>query len=165
MIHRKKVLYEEDLHELFYRFPYFLVDKPDSIINTIHEYKLNSDSIPDIYIETINENHYFEIKLGALKEIDLYQAIRYLNFLEIRSTKRKSEVHKENFVYLVGLKISRNLENKAIKKGIHVKIIGREIPESIIICKDCRRAYDFKRKVCNFCDSVKQLEIINLKYI
>ena len=62
MIRKKKIMYEEDLHEIFYKFPYLIINEPESIIKTIHEYELNSNSIPDIYIETNSEKFYCEIK-------------------------------------------------------------------------------------------------------
>jgi hypothetical protein len=157
-------MYEEDLHEIFYRFPYLLIDKPVSIINTIHEYKLDSDSIPDIYIETLYEKYYCEIKLGALKEIDLYQAIRYLNTIKAQIEISKNKDHKNFLVLLIGMNISGHLEYDAKKKSILVKIVGRNLPESIKICKICRKAYDSKEIRCNFCNSEDFLEVITLKY-
>jgi len=164
MIKRKKVIYEEDLHDIFYRFPYLIIDKPVSIINTIHEYKLDSNSIPDIYIETLYEKYYCEVKLRYLKEIDLYQAIRYLNTIKTHIEISKIKNHKKSLVLLIGMNISSNLENDAKKKSILVKIIGRNIPESIKICKYCRKAYDSKEICCNFCNSEEYLEVITLKY-
>ncbi len=164
MIKHKKVMFEEDLHKIFYRFPYLLIDKPVSIINTIHEYKLDSNSIPDIYIETLNEKYYCEIKLGHLREPDLYQAIRYLNTVKAHIEISKVKDHKKILILLIGMKISSHLEFDAEKKKILVKIVGRNIPESIKICKTCRRAYDSKENYCNFCNSEEYLEVITLKY-
>ena len=164
MIQRKKVMYEEDLHNIFYRFPYLLIDKPVSIINIIHEYKLDSNSIPDIYIETLHEKYYCEIKLGVLKEIDLYQAIRYLNTVKALSEINKIKDQKKSLVLLIGMNISSHLEHDAEKKSILVKIVGRNIPGSINICKKCRKAYDSKEFCCNFCNSEDYLEVITLKY-
>ena len=164
MIRQKKIMYEEDLHEIFFRYPYLIIDEPASIINTIHEYKLDSSSIPDIYIETKNEKYYCEVKLGKLKEKDLYQAIRYFNTINGNIEKNKIKDDKEFSVILIGMNISNQLENKAEKKNIHVKIIGRNILESIKICKTCRKAYDSKELKCIFCKSEEVLEIITLKY-
>ena len=161
MIRKKKVMYEEDLHEIFYRCPYLIINNPDSIIKTIHEYQLDSNSIPDIYIETVTERYFCEVKITKLKEKDLYQAIRYLN--TIQSFKGKQ--NEKNFsVILIGMNISNQLKEKARKKNIKTMIIGNEIPDSIKICKNCRKAYDYKNTNCLFCESKELLEIINLKY-
>ena len=116
MIRQKKIMYEEDLHEIFFRYPYLIINEPASIINTIHEYKLDSSSIPDIYIETKNEKYYCEVKLGKLKEKDLYQAIRYFNTINGNIEKNKIKDDKEFSVILIGMNISNQLENKAEKK-------------------------------------------------
>ncbi len=165
MIRRKKVMFEEDLHEIFYRFPYLIVNKTASIINTIHEYRLDSASIPDIYIETLFKKYYCEVKLGNLKEIDLYQAIRYSNTIKTQIDNHEiQEDSKKSIIILIGINISSNLEDMAKKKDISVKIIGRNIPESITICKNCRKAYDSKVFCCSFCNSNEILEVITLKY-
>ena len=161
MIRKKKVMYEEDLHEIFFKFPYLIIIDPNSIINTIHEYKLDSNSIPDIYIETDNKKFYCEVKLGKLKEKDLYQAIRYLNTIV---DNIKLNENKEICVILIGMNISNKLKNKAEKQNIKIKIIGKEIPGTIKICKKCRKAYNSKHLKCLFCNSKDILEIVNLKY-
>lgn len=161
MIRRKKVMYEEDLHEIFYRYPYLIVNKPNSIIETIHEYELDSDSIPDIYIETEAKRYYCEIKIGKLKEKDLYQAIRYLNTLQNFNEKQKNN---NISVILVGKDISNQLKEKAKRRGIKIMIIGKDIPETIKICKKCRKAFDSKNSKCLHCNSKEILEIITLKY-
>ena len=161
MIRKKKVMYEEDLHEIFFKFPYLIINDPNSIINTIHEYKLDSNSIPDIYIETDNKEFYCEVKLGKLKEKDLYQAIRYLNTVVDNIELNEN---KEICVILIGMNITKKLKNKAEKQNIKVKIIGKEIPGTIKICKKCRKAYNSKHVKCLFCDSKDILEIVNLKY-
>ena len=161
MIPRKRIMFEEDLHEIFYKFPYLITNESNSIINTIHEYKLNSDSIPDIYIEEINKKTYCEIKITKLNEKDLYQAMRYLNALNIN----RNEIQNEGLsVVLIGMKVSNQLKKKASEKGIEIKIIGESIPEVIKICKYCRKAYDFKYLTCNFCNSDELFEIVTLKY-
>ena len=161
MTRRKKVMYEEDLHKIFYRNPYLIVNNPDSIIKTIHEYQLDTNSIPDIYIETVTERYFCEVKITKLKEKDLYQAIRYLN--TIQSFKGKQ--NEKNFsVILIGMNISNQLKENARKKNIKTMIIGNEIPDSIKICKKCRKAYGYKNTKCLFCKSTELLEIINLKY-
>jgi len=161
MIRRKKIMYEEDLHDIFYRYPYLIVNEPNSIINTIHEYKLDSNSIPDIYIETDKERYYCEVKVGQLKEKDLYQAIRYFNTIQVLTENHKNIKFS---VVLIGMNISNQLKEKATQKGIKTMIIGKDIPESIKICKKCRKAFDFIKTNCIFCNSGEILEIINLKY-
>lgn len=161
MIRRKKIMYEEDLHEVFYRYPYLIVNEPNSIIKTIHEYELDSNSIPDIYIETKTKKYYCEVKIGKLKEKDLYQAIRYFNTSQVLT---KNHENIKFSVILIGMNISNQLKEKATKKGIKTMIIGKDIPESIKICKKCRKAFDFIKKHCSFCNSSEILEIINLKY-
>ena len=161
MTRRKKVMYEEDLHEIFYRYPYLIVNEPNSIIEAIHEYELDSDSIPDIYIETEAKRYYCEIKIGKLKEKDLYQAIRYLNTLQNFNEKQRNN---NISVILVGKDISNQLKEKAKRKGIKIMIIGKDIPESIKICKKCRKAFDFNNSNCPFCKSNEIFEIITLKY-
>ena len=71
---------------------------------------------------------------------------------------------KETSVILIGMNISNQLRKKANRKEIKIKIIGKEIPDLIKICKRCRKAYDSKYLLCSFCDSKKILEIITLKY-
>lgn len=160
-MHRKKVMFEEDLHEIFYRYPYLIINETESIIKTIHEYILDSNSIPDIYIETETKRYYCEIKLGNLKEKHLYQAIRYFN--TIQSLDEKQEF--KNFsIILIGMHISSYLEEKAYNRGIKIMIIGKDIPKSIKICKKCRKAFDFNNSNCPFCKTNEIIEIITLKY-
>ena len=161
MIRRKKIMYEEDLHKIFYRYPYLIVNEPNSIIRTIHEYELDSNSIPDIYIETNNRKYYCEIKISKLKEKDLYQAIRYLNTIE---NNLKSGKDRDFSVILIGMRISNQLRNKANQNSIIIKLIGTEIPDSIKICKKCRKAYNSRHFKCDYCSSNEVLEIITLKY-
>lgn len=161
MIRQKKIMYEEDLHEIFYRYPYLIVNEPNSIIKTIHEYELDTNSIPDIYIETKTKKYYCEVKIGKLKEKDLYQAIRYLNTIQISNENYQN---KEYYVILIGMSISNYLEEKAKRKGIKIMVIGKDIPDSIKICKKCRKAFDYKNINCVFCNSQEIFEIITLKY-
>ena len=161
MTRRRKVMYEEDLHKIFYKFPYLIVNEPKSIKKTIHEYELDSNSIPDIYIETEFKRYYCEIKIGKLKEKDLYQAIRYLNTLkEVNEKQRETNIS----VVLIGMNTTDQLKEKAKSFGIKIMIIGKDIPESIKICKKCRKAYDFNSSSCLFCKSNEIFEILTLKY-
>ena len=154
-------MYEEDLHKIFKRYPYLIVNEPKSIIRTIHEYELDSNSIPDIYIETNNRKFYCEIKISKLKERDLYQAIRYLNTIE---NNLKSGKARDFSVILIGMRISNQLRIKANQNGIIIKLIGTDIPDSIKICKKCRKAYNARHFNCDYCSSNEILEIIIIKY-
>ncbi|MFX1392203.1 MAG: PD-(D/E)XK nuclease family protein [Promethearchaeota archaeon] len=161
MIRKKKVMFEEDLHDVFYRYPYLIINEPNSIIETIHEYELDSNSILDIYIETKTKKIYCEVKITKLKEKDLYQALRYLNAIHnnIEENEKKDIV-----VILIGMKSSNNLRETANRRGIKIMVISNEIPDSIKICKKCRKAYNSRFLKCSFCDSTEIFEIITLKY-
>ncbi len=161
MIRKKKILYEEDLHDIFQKHPYLIINEPNSIIKTIHEYELDSISIPDIYIETIDKKIYCEVKITKINEGHLYQAIRYLN--TVLNNIEENE-NKEISVILIGMKISDQLKGKAKKRGIKIMIMGKEIPGTIKICKKCRKAYDSKYLNCLICGSEEILEIITLIY-
>ncbi|MGQ4874629.1 MAG: hypothetical protein ACP6IY_11225 [Promethearchaeia archaeon] len=167
MTNRKKVIHEEDLHTFFFKYPHIIIENLDikdhKVLNKIHEYKLNKSSIPDIYIETSELEIFCEIKFGKLKEKDLYQAIRYFNEIEImKNDKRLND--KKFMVFLIGNDISSQLRNKAIQNKIQIKIIGKDLPDYIKICKNCRKAYDARLNKCIFCSSTGILEFINLKY-
>ena len=123
--------------------------------------ELDSDSIPDIYIETDKERYYCEIKIGKLTEKDLFQAMRYLN--AVHNSIEKYE-KKEYSVILIGMNISSQLEEKAKRKRIKIMIIGKDISGVIKICKKCRKAFDSKNSKCIFCNSKEILEIITLEY-
>ena len=157
----KKITFEEDLHDFFYQNPYLLVDNNESIIDVIHEYRLDSNSTVDIYIETITKKFYCEIKLGKIKESHLYQAVRYYNTIQQKNNGSKI---KKFVVLLIGHQISKELCEKASKYLINVKIIGKDVPKSIKICKKCRKCYNSLSKKCIFCNSNKVLEIINLDF-
>lgn len=161
MIQHKRVMYEEDLHKIFFNYPNLIVND-NLIVKTVHEFILDANSIVDIYIETDKELNFCEIKIHKLKEVDLYQAIRYLNYLK---NHRKEVGNKIISVILIGMSISEHLKETARHKGIIIKIIGIDIPEQIKICKNCRKAYDSINLSCLFCNSTELIEVISLKNI
>ncbi len=137
-----------------------MLSSSDKINKVIHEYRLDSNSIPDIYIETDNEIFFCEIKLNKITEDSVYQAIRYFNTIE--NNFKNQKIGKKFNVYLIGKQISDQLRFLAEKNGITIKIIGKDMDESIKICKNCRKAYSSRELKCSFCNSEEVMKIINL---
>lgn len=159
MIKRRKVMFEEDLHDIFVEHPYLLVDEKP-IIKIVHEYKLNENSIPDIMIKTGANAYFFEVKNSKLNESHLFQAQRYQNYLK---DNEDCPDYKNYLVTLIGTGISDILTKKAEKHGIKIKTIGKSIPKQLKICRNCRKAYDSVLPKCFYCSSQEILEIITLK--
>ena len=150
----KKMLDEEDLHELFFQHPHLLIGVNETIVEKQHEFMIDKDSIADLYIRTDTSEYVVEIKDRRIKRRDVMQALRYK--LKLRGRKNLK-------VLIVGCSVSHDAFEYAKQQNIYVRIIGTDIPLLLSICNYCRKAYDARRPKCPYCSCTRRLAIIDLR--
>jgi len=150
----KKILDEEDLHELFFQHPHLLIGIGETIVEKHHEFMIDQDSIADLYIKTNTGEYVVEIKDEKIKRKDVVQALRY----KLKLSKRRNLK-----VFIVGYDISHDAFEYAKQLNIHVKIVGKNIPILLSVCNYCRKAYDANKSECPYCNHTSRLAIIDLR--